>query len=127
MSSLATQTPSGNAEVPVAERVTMTERAAAHIRKELAKQADAIGLRISVKTTGCSGLMYVVDFVSEKNDEDMVFDIAGDLAVFVDPKSFAYIKGTEVDFVQEGLSRHLAFNNPNVVSQCGCGESFSVS
>jgi iron-sulfur cluster assembly accessory protein len=125
MSSLATDTAS--AGIPAVERISMTERASAHIRKELAKQPGAIGLRIAVKTTGCSGLMYVVDFVSEKNDDDLVFDITEDLAVFVDPKSFECIRGTEIDFVQEGLSRHLAFNNPNAVSQCGCGESFSVS
>lgn len=127
MSDTATQTRddlSGNAP---AEGVTLTERAAAHIRRELAKQSDAVGLRIAVKTTGCSGLMYVVDFVSASEEEDLVFDAGEGLRVYVDPKSYRYIRGTEVDFVQDGLSRHLAFHNPNVTSECGCGESFSVS
>lgn len=127
MSSMANESMSTGTEIPPVERITITERASAHIGKELAKQPEAIGLRIAVKTTGCSGLMYVVDFVSEKHDEDLIFEVAEGLTVFVDPKSFGYIKGTEIDFVQDGLSRHLAFNNPNVVSQCGCGESFSVS
>jgi iron-sulfur cluster assembly protein len=127
MNSAASEHMSTSTEIPSAERITMSERASAHIRKELAKQPQAIGLRIAVKTTGCSGLMYVVDFVSEKNDEDLLFEVAEGLVVLVDPESFGCIKGTEVDFVQDGLSRHLAFNNPNVVSQCGCGESFSVS
>lgn len=127
MSSMASETASSGSEIAAVERITMTERASAHISKELAKQPEAIGLRIAVKTTGCSGLMYVVDFVSEKNDEDLIFEVSEGLTVFVDPRSFGCIKGTEIDFVQDGLSRHLAFNNPNVVSQCGCGESFSVS
>jgi len=107
--------------------VSLTERAVAHVKKEMAKSEGAIGFRISVKRTGCSGLMYAVEFAKERGDNDLVFPADDELDVYVDRKSLEYLKGTTVDFVQEGLTRQLMFNNPNVTAECGCGESFSVA
>lgn len=111
----------------VEQPITMTARALAHIRRELEKQNEAIGFRIGVAKSGCSGLQYVVDFVREPKSDDLVFQMDGDLRVYVSPKSLDALKGMRIDFVREGLSQMLKFENPNVTSECGCGESFSVS
>jgi iron-sulfur cluster assembly protein len=113
-------------EVPAADRLRATEKAARHILKQMETDPAAIGFRLEVKRTGCSGWMYVVDLVREARDDDMIFNVAEGLDIFVDPKSFGFVHGTEIDFVSEGLTRHLVFNNPNVTAECGCGESFSV-
>lgn len=105
--------------------VSLTERAARHVQRYLAKRGHGIGLRFGVRTTGCSGLAYKLEYVDERNEEDQVFECHG-VQVFVDPKSLAYIEGTELDFVREGLNEGFKFNNPNVKDQCGCGESFRV-
>ncbi len=105
--------------------VTMTERAAQHIQKFLVKRGKGVGLRLGVKTTGCSGLAYKIEYVDSVNPEDQRFDNHG-IAVFVDPKSLPYLAGTELDFAREGLNEGFKFNNPNVKAECGCGESFTV-
>ena len=84
-----------------------------------------MGLRLGVRTTGCSGLAYKLEYVDELAPEDQVFESHG-VKVVVDPKSLAYIDGTELDFAREGLNEGFKFNNPNVKGTCGCGSSFSA-
>lgn len=105
--------------------VTLTDRAADHVQRYLERRGKGIGLRLGVKTTGCSGMAYKLEFADAANPEDAEFESHG-VRVFVDPKSLPYIDGTELDFVREGLNEGFRFNNPNVKSECGCGESFSV-
>lgn len=105
--------------------ITLTERAAAHVSSFLAKRGKGVGLRLGVRTTGCSGLAYKLEFADAVNPEDHTFDSHG-VKVLVDPKSFPYIDGTELDFAREGLSEGFKFNNPNVKDACGCGESFNI-
>ncbi|MDE1460511.1 iron-sulfur cluster assembly protein IscA [Spartinivicinus poritis] len=105
--------------------ITLTESAAKHVARYLNSRAKGVGIRVGVKTTGCSGLAYVLEFVDELAAEDQVFESRG-VKVVVDPKSLLYIDGTELDFVKEGLNEGFKFNNPNVASECGCGESFNV-
>jgi iron-sulfur cluster assembly protein len=105
--------------------VTLTERAAAHVQKYIAKRGHGIGLRLGVRTTGCSGLAYVLEYADDTQPEDVQFESHG-TRVIIDPKSLAFIDGTELDFVREGLNEGFQFNNPNVKNECGCGESFNV-
>lgn len=105
--------------------VTLSERAAQHVSNFIAKRGKGVGIRLGVRTTGCSGMAYKLEFVDEAHDEDLVFESRG-LKVVVDPKSLPYIDGTELDFVREGLNEGFKFNNPNVKDECGCGESFNV-
>ena len=90
-----------------------------------AKRGKGVGVRLGVKTTGCSGLAYKLEYVDEIAPEDVVFEDNG-VKVLVDPKSLAYIDGTQLDFVREGLNEGFRFNNPNERDRCGCGESFRV-
>ncbi|MFM1908411.1 MAG: hypothetical protein RL459_2212 [Pseudomonadota bacterium] len=105
--------------------VTLTESAARHVNRYLAKRGKGLGVRLGVKTTGCSGLAYTIEYVDEIPAEDTVFEDHG-VKVLVDPKSLAYIDGTQLDFVREGLNEGFRFNNPNERDKCGCGESFRV-
>ena len=105
--------------------VSLTEAAARHVNRYLAKRGKGVGVRLGVKTTGCSGLAYQLEYVDELAPEDVVFEGHG-VKVLVDPKSLPYIDGTELDFVREGLKEGFKFNNPNIKDQCGCGESFNV-
>lgn len=105
--------------------ITLTDKAAKHVQKALAKRGKGIGLRLRVKTSGCSGMAYDLEFADQHEEQDHVFDSAG-VKIIVDPKSLVYIDGTELDYVREGLNEGFKFNNPNVQNQCGCGESFSV-
>lgn len=105
--------------------ITLTEAAARHIDRYLARRGKGLGLRLGVKTTGCSGLAYKLEYADDQADTDVVFESHG-VRVFVDPKSLAYIDGTELDFVREGLNEGFKFKNPNVRGECGCGESFQV-
>lgn len=106
--------------------VTMTPAAIDHVRGQLVGQPDAKGLRFSVKSSGCSGWSYHVAPATEIRDSDVKVEVSDDLTVFVDPDSLQYIKGTEIDFVRDGLNHTFRFRNPNVDAECGCGESFSV-
>ena len=105
--------------------VTVTEAAARHVNRYLTKRGKGVGVRLGVKTTGCSGLAYTLEYVDDLAPEDMVFEGHGE-KVLVDPKSFAYIDGTQLDFVREGLNEGFRFNNPTERDKCGCGESFRV-
>jgi iron-sulfur cluster assembly protein len=105
--------------------VTLTESAARHVSGFLAKRGKGIGIRLGVKTSGCSGMAYKLEFADAAEPEDVVFDTHG-LKVLVDPRSLPYIDGTELDYTKEGLNEGFKFNNPNVKDQCGCGESFHV-
>ena len=105
--------------------ITLTQQAANHVTRYLTKRGKGVGLRLGVRTTGCSGLAYKLEYVDELETEDSVFESHG-VKVVVDPKSLAYIDGTELDFAREGLNEGFKFNNPNVKDECGCGESFRV-
>jgi iron-sulfur cluster assembly protein len=105
--------------------VTLTPAAARHVSRYLQKRGKGYGVRLGVKTTGCSGLAYKLEYVDEPLEEDVVFEEHG-VRVLIDPKSLAYIDGTELDFVREGLNEGFRFNNPNERDRCGCGESFRV-
>ncbi|AZZ93981.1 iron-sulfur cluster assembly accessory protein [Hahella sp. KA22] len=104
----------------------ITDAAAQHIRKQLRQHPDAQGFRLGLKASGCSGFKYIVDLVKAPSDDDRKFVLADDIPVYVDAKSLPYINGAEIDFVKEGLNYAFKFNNPNVDSSCGCGESFSI-
>ena len=105
--------------------ITLTEKSAKHVSRYLDRRGKGIGLRLGVKTTGCSDLAYKLEYVDELQPEDQVFESHG-VKVVVDPKSLPYIDGTELDFAREGLNEGFRFNNPNVKDECGCGESFRV-
>ena len=105
--------------------ITMTESAAQHVANFLTNRGKGLGLRLGVKTSGCSGMAYVLEFVDILNEDDEVFSDKG-VKIIVDKKSLVYLDGTELDFVKEGLNEGFEFNNPNTDGECGCGESFSV-
>lgn len=105
--------------------ITLTESAATRVKDFLEKRGKGVGLRLGVRTSGCSGMAYVLEFVDEIDDTDEVFEDHG-VKVIVDPKSMVYIDGTELDFAREGLNEGFKFNNPNVKDECGCGESFTI-
>jgi len=105
--------------------ITLTDRAAAHVQRYIEKRGKGVGVRLGVKTTGCSGLAYRLEFADAIQPEDQEFESHG-VRVLVDPKSLAYLDGTELDFVREGLNEGFKFNNPNEKDRCGCGESFNV-
>ena len=105
--------------------VTLTEAAARHVSKYLAKRGKGVGVRLGVKTTGCSGLAYKLEYVDDVAPEDALFEQHG-VKLMVDPKSLAYIDGTELDYVREGLNEGFRFNNPKERDRCGCGESFRI-
>ncbi len=105
--------------------IQVTERAADHIRRSVDRHQDSIGLRLGVRTSGCSGFMYTVDYADHVDDGDTVFEQHG-VKVVVDGKSLPFLEGIELDFVREGINERFAFRNPNVTAECGCGESFSI-
>jgi iron-sulfur cluster assembly protein len=105
--------------------VTLTEAAARHVTRYIERRGKGVGLRLGVRTTGCSGLAYKLEYADDTRGEDLQFESHG-VKVFIDPKSLAYLDGTELDFVREGLNEGFKFNNPNVKAECGCGESFQV-
>lgn len=105
--------------------VTLTEKAAEHVQKFLTKRGKGIGIRVGVKTSGCSGMAYALEFADAAESEDNVFESYG-IKVIVDPKSLVYIDGTDIDFAKEGLNSGFKFTNPNEKESCGCGKSFHV-
>jgi iron-sulfur cluster assembly protein len=105
--------------------ISLTETAAHRVKTFLENRGKGFGLRLGVRTTGCSGMAYVLEFVDDVNEEDKVFEEHG-VRVVVDPKSLVYLDGTELDYVKQGLNEGFEFNNPNVKGECGCGESFNV-
>ena len=105
--------------------ISLTPAAARHVEKSLRKRGSGIGLRVAVKTSGCSGFAYALEFVDAANDEDQRFEAHG-VTVVVDPRSLSMLDGTDLDFVREGLNEGFKFHNPNARANCGCGESFAV-
>ncbi|MBM7038592.1 iron-sulfur cluster assembly protein [Vibrio sp. qd031] len=105
--------------------ITLSQAAATRVKAFLENRGKGVGLRLGVKTTGCSGMAYVLEFVDDLNEEDSVFEDQG-IRVIIDAKSLVYLDGTELDYVKEGLNEGFEFNNPNAKSECGCGESFNV-
>jgi iron-sulfur cluster assembly protein len=105
--------------------VTLTDAAASRVQAFLKNRGKGVGLRVGVKTTGCSGLAYVLEFVDDIAEDDEVF-VDKDVKVIVDAKSLVYIDGTELDYTREGLNEGFKFTNPNQKDECGCGESFTV-
>jgi len=105
--------------------VTLTEKAAEHVQAFFENRGKGVALRLGVKTTGCSGMAYVMEFADSIEDSDEVFESNG-VKVIVDKKSLIYLAGTELDYAKEGLNEGFQFNNPNVKDSCGCGESFTV-
>ncbi|MBA2655570.1 MAG: iron-sulfur cluster assembly accessory protein [Tatlockia sp.] len=107
--------------------IVLTDRAINHVTAYLAKQDECIGVRFSVKKTGCSGLSYVVDYVSVASKNDVVQPLTDSYQVFIDKASYPYLKGMQIDYVKQGLNSKFIFDNPNQTGQCGCGESFTVN
>jgi len=105
--------------------ITITENAADRVKKYIGNRGRGVGLRVGVKTTGCSGMAYVVEFADSIDKEDTVFEEKG-VKIIVDPKCLVYLDGSELDFIKEGLNEGFQFINPNEKARCGCGESFSV-
>lgn len=105
--------------------ITLTEKAAKHVANFITKRGKGVGLRIGVRTSGCSGMAYKLEFADEIAGDDIQFDSNG-VTVLVDPQSLPYIDGMELDYAREGLNEGFKFNNPNVKDSCGCGESFKV-
>ena len=105
--------------------ITLTERAATHVAGFLARRGKGVALRVGVRTTGCSGMAYKLEFADAVNPDDLAFEAHG-VKVVVDPKSLPYVDGTELDYAKEGLNEGFKFRNPNVKDECGCGESFNV-
>jgi len=105
--------------------ITLTVPAAERVKKFLEQRGKGVGLRLAVKTTGCSGMAYVMEYADQIEDDDVVFE-DHDVRILVNPKSLVYLDGTELDYAREGLNEGFQFNNPNVKDECGCGESFNI-
>jgi iron-sulfur cluster assembly protein len=105
--------------------ITVTDAAAERVQKFLENRGKGVGVRLGVKTTGCSGMAYTVEFADEIDEHDTVYEEKG-VKILVNPKSLVYLEGTELDFTREGLNEGFRFNNPNEKDRCGCGESFTV-
>jgi len=105
--------------------ITLTERAATRVQNFLKSRGKGVGLRLGVKTSGCSGMAYSLEFADEPDEGDLTFESFG-VTVLVNPQSLPYLDGMELDYAKEGLNEGFKFNNPNVKNTCGCGESFSV-
>ena len=105
--------------------ITLTEKAADRVKAFMAQRGKGVALRLAVKTTGCSGMAYVMEYADEIEDDDVVFEDQG-VKVIISPKSLVYLDGTELDYAREGLNEGFQFNNPNAKDLCGCGESFNV-
>lgn len=105
--------------------ISVTPRAATQIRKALAKRGGGVGLRVAIKTSGCSGYAYALEFADAASAGDLAFESEG-VQLFVDAKSLPMIAGTQLDWVREGLNEGFRFDNPNASATCGCGESFAV-
>jgi iron-sulfur cluster assembly protein len=105
--------------------ITLTDAAAERVTGFLANRGKGIGVRLGVKTSGCSGMAYVIEFVDAAGDDDEIFEDHG-VKIVIDKKSLIYLDGTELDFAREGLNEGFKFNNPNAKNECGCGESFTI-
>jgi len=105
--------------------ITLTENAARHIQKSLAKRGKGVGLRLGIKKVGCSGFAYTFDYADEVSANDTLFQ-SHDATVVVDKEALGFLDGSTLDFTREGLKESFRFENPNAKNECGCGESFNV-
>ena len=105
--------------------ITLTETAAKHVQSYITKRGKGVGLRVGVRTSGCSGMAYKLEFADAANADDLQFESHG-VKILVDPKSLPYVEGTELDYTREGLNEGFKFLNPREKDRCGCGESFRV-
>lgn len=105
--------------------ITVTDAAANKIQRVIAGRGKGIGIRLGIRTTGCSGLAYVLEYVDVPLQEDQCFTSSG-CSVYVDPKSAVYLQGVEIDYVRQGLNEGFKFLNPNERDRCGCGSSFRI-
>jgi iron-sulfur cluster assembly accessory protein len=112
---------------PQQDTVIVTPAAAAHFKRQLSASKESAAVRLSVKQSGCTGWMYVVDLVAEGKADDLHVPLVDGVELLIDAKSLSVVSGTEIDYVTEGVNRQLKFNNPRVKDYCGCGESFSVN
>jgi len=107
--------------------LTLTDKAVHHVKRLMGKaESDAIGLRVGIKTAGCSGLQYHVEFATDKKPFEDSVEIDG-ITVFIDPAAVMFLVGSEMDWTEDKFSASFTFTNPNETARCGCGESFSVS
>jgi iron-sulfur cluster assembly protein len=106
--------------------ITVTEIAAKKIKQQLEKRGKGLGVLIGVKTTGCSGLAYVLEFLDNEHPHCTEHHESNGVTIFMDPKYRPYIYGTTIDYVRNGLNEGFEFNNPNERDRCGCGECFRV-
>ncbi len=109
----------------LSKELVLSSAAQEHLLKQLSKKTSAIGVRLSLSKTGCSGLSYVFDFIEQENQDDRKIVFA-DLNIYVDNKSYPYLKGLKIDFVKDGLNNKYIYQNPNQTGECGCGESFTI-
>ena len=106
--------------------IKLSDNAANRIKEIMSNaENDSLGVRVSVKTGGCAGMSYVMEYTKEANPNDEVIEDKG-VRVFVDPAAVMYLLGTEMDYKQEEMSSTFVFNNPNETERCGCGESFKI-
>jgi iron-sulfur cluster assembly protein len=110
----------------VGSAIVFTDAATSHVLAYLNKRPESKGIRLSVKKTGCSGLSYVVDYVEAPEAEDIELSLSEDYLIYLDKKSYPFLKGMQVDYIKKGLNHQFVFNNPNQTGECGCGESFTV-
>jgi len=116
-----------NTVLPEKNMISLTEKAYEKVKSQLQKRGKGIGIRLGVRTTGCSGLAYTMEYVDNYDDEVGVTNYAQkDFAVLVDAKSDAYLNGLTMDWVRNGINEGFDFKNPNERDRCGCGESFRV-
>ncbi len=108
-----------------ANEITLTDAAADRVRNFLSRTDSAVGMRLGVRKTGCSGMAYVVDLADAVGEKDKVYETNG-IKVIIDEKSLPYVKGTRIDFTSDGLNESFYYDNPNIKSLCGCGESFGI-
>lgn len=106
--------------------IHLSHAAVIHFLSYLQQEKSAIGVRLYLKKSGCSGLSYQFDYVSEADPNDLVFPLSEPYHLYVEKKSYPMLQGTKVDYIKEGLNFKLMFDNPNQTGQCGCGESFTV-
>ncbi len=112
--------------IKLSDHITFTKAAVDHITQQFKMRDTGVGIKFGVKKVGCSGLMYVIDFIDEFNKDDYAFEINDRLFAYVDHANFPFIKGTCVDYQKKGLSEEFIFHNPNIKDICGCGESFNI-
>ena len=106
--------------------IKLSDNAALRIKEIMSRdENESLGVRVSVKTGGCAGMSYVMDYTKEVNPSDEVIEDKG-VKVFVDSAAIMYLLGTEMDYKKEELSSSFVFNNPNETERCGCGESFKI-